>query len=240
MRKRLVDDVEDKIIEMIMIRQHDGESSIGDYVFNEGELAEKFSVSRSTVREAVRSLEVRGFVERVHGIGIRLIDKGMTVVTQSFSDMFMRGEADYAELLEVRRIIEPQAVRLAALRATADELGAMMNSIRAMADEAISYQEYVEADLLFHSLIVKATKNLSLMALVKSYEFIIKNLILASTSPNFRPETVAGFHRKVYDHILNRDPDGAEMAMKEHLSATESNVKNLHIGKLIDFPKSVV
>ena len=226
-KNKLVDDVQDKIIDMVVSRQQGGENVVGDYVFNEGELAKKFDVSRSTIREAVRSLEVRGFVERVHGVGIRLIDKSITVLTQSLSDMLMRIGVDYIEFLEVRRIIEVHAARLAATRAT-DEFDAMQKSIRIMEDDNVSYNDYVEADLMFHSLVVKATKNKPLTALVKSYEFIIKNLILASTSPDFRPEITSGFHKKIYDSISSRDPDGAEKAMTEHLNATEINVKSLH------------
>lgn len=226
-RTKLVDNVQDKIIDMIVSLQQDGENAIGDYAFNEGALAEKFGVSRSTIREAVRSLEVRGFVERVHGVGVRLIDNGLTAVSQSLSDMLMRSDVGYSELLEVRRIIEVQAARLAAIRAT-DEFEAMKAAISVMEDGNVSYNDYVEADLTFHSLVVKATKNTTLTAIVKSYEFIIRNLILMSTSPDYRPEIDKGLHKKVYESILKRDPDGAEKAMMEHLNATELNAISLH------------
>ena len=226
-KSKLVDNIQDLIIDMVITSQNEGEKVVGDYVFNEGELAEKFGVSRSTIREAVRSLEVRGFVERVHGIGIRLIDRSLQVVTRSLSDMLMRNGVDYSELLEVRRVIEVQAARLAAIRAT-NEFEMMEKAIKIMEDDNVSYHEYVEADFDFHSLVVKATKNETLRAIVKSYEFIFKNLILASTAPDYRPEITRGYHRKVMNCILNKDPDSSEKAMIEHLDATESNIKSLH------------
>jgi GntR family transcriptional regulator, transcriptional repressor for pyruvate dehydrogenase complex len=226
-KSKLVDHVQDLIIDMVITCQNEGENVVGDYVFNEGELAQKFGVSRTTIREAVRSLEVRGFVERVHGIGIRLIDRSLQVVTRSLSDMLMRSGVDCSELLVVRRIIEVQAARLAAICAT-NEFEKMEKAIKIMEDEHVSYEEYVVADFDFHNLVVKATKNKTLLALVNSYEFIFKNLILASTSPGYRPEITEGYHRKIMNCIVNKDPDGAEEAMKIHLNATESNLKSLH------------
>jgi GntR family transcriptional repressor for pyruvate dehydrogenase complex len=221
-KEKLVDQIQDKIINMIIAKQNGGENLVGDYVFNEGELAAKYEVSRSTIREVVRSLEVRGYIERVHGKGLRLIDKSQQVIARSLSDMLRRNGASYADLLEVRRIIEVQAARLAAVRAT-DQLEKMEQALLIMENENVPYSQYIEADFEFHNLVVEATNNVTLRALVKSYEFIIKDLIMASTKPNYRPEITKGYHRKVYECIKNRDAEGAGQAMMVHLDATNSN-----------------
>ena len=215
----LVDTVQDKIIEMVLTQTVDNDDQIDQYIFTEGDLAEKFLVSRSTIREAVRSLEVRGFVERVHGKGIKLIDKSHDVLTRSLTDLLTRNGVDYTELFEIRSIFEIEAAKLAAMRAD-EEVELMEKTIEVMEDKNVSYKEYLNADSNFHRLIIRATKNKTLEALVSSYDQLIyAYTIAASTNTDYRPEITKGYHKKILKHIKLKDSKGAALAMAEHLKA---------------------
>ena len=102
---KLVDEAQSKIEEMILNKEFDENG----FLPSEGELCVKLGMSRSTVREAVRSMEVRGFLKRVHGKGLMVVDNSIKVVSRSIRDMMFLGDFSVDELLEVRRIIEIQS-----------------------------------------------------------------------------------------------------------------------------------
>jgi GntR family transcriptional repressor for pyruvate dehydrogenase complex len=218
----LVDYVQQQILDIILSGKYDDKG----YIKSEGELCKEFNVSRVTVREAIRALEVRGFVERIHGKGIKVIDKSIQVVARSLLDMYNRTEHSYEEVLEVRRIIELQACRLAAIRANDKEIHEMELVLKKMQDPGVSYEQYLLNDLKFHLLIVKATKNKILESIVMSLQPMLKESILAATNPDDRPELKMKYHKKILESITEHDPDGAEENMLKHLKATEELIKN--------------
>ncbi|MRN26677.1 FadR family transcriptional regulator, partial [Romboutsia ilealis] len=113
-KQKLSDMVADNILKMIQEQQYDTDG----FLPSEGKLLEKFEVSRITVREAVRTLEVRGFVRRIHGKGIQVVDNAANVLTQSFNDMIVQGTiaqddmSTLNELLEIRTILEPKCAEM--------------------------------------------------------------------------------------------------------------------------------
>lgn len=226
-RRSLIDVVQDSIIDMVVERTNNGAKETDGCIFSEGELAEQFQVSRSTIREAIRSLEVRGFVERVHGVGIRLHDRSLEVVSQSLLDMITRSGADYPELLQVRRIIEVEAAGLAARYATV-EIAWMQEAIAIMEDKTASFERYTQADFSFHTNVVKATKNKTLEALAMAFKRITQKLINASIPKNDRPEINVLYHKRILNCIVSHDVEGARKAMSDHLDATEKNIAMLN------------
>ena len=106
----LVDEVQEQIKKMIM----DGQYVEDEYLPSEGDLAKKFNVSHATVRESIRSLEVRGFVERQHGKGILVTKQNGAVMTQSLRDMVEMNQISIKDILEVRCALETAAAELAA------------------------------------------------------------------------------------------------------------------------------
>lgn len=214
---KLVDKAQDDIKKLILEKKYDENG----YLPSEGELCEMFGMSRSTVREAVRSLEVRGFLERVHGKGIRIADIGASVMTRDFVDMIEQQQIGLADILGVRRMIEVQAAGIAAQQADAAVIKEMKKQIELMKGLSSNVREYHDADFTFHRLIVSATKNKLLICIVNSYEKLLRDLIRESSRSDESLEKKFQYHEHIYQAIIDGDVEGAKNAMMEHLDATE-------------------
>jgi len=216
------DKLSDLIKNDIMDRILSGEFKDREYLPTEGELCEIFEVSRATVREAIRGLQEMGFVERQQGIGIKIINKSIEVVSKSLHTMMLRTDADKKAILEVRKIIELQASRMAAERADPEDIEEMKKTIEIMRNAKASISEYAENDLMFHILLAKASKNKILESIMMALTPLVKEIIIITLeSTNFRPELKMSFHEKVLKTIIQRNPDEAEKCMRIHLEATE-------------------
>lgn len=221
LRMKLVDVAGDSIIEMIKEKKYDEKG----YLPSEGELAEQIEVSRSTIREAVRSLEVRGFVVRRHGKGVQVADNSVEVMTRSLSDMLTKEEGVMDDLLEIRMVLEPVCAKKAADSASREDLQQLESLISIMEEENVSDEDYYEADLQFHITIAKASGNRIHEAIITAYTPILHQLIVESNPTDCRFEPKFHYHRNILDAVKNRDGDLAEEKMRDHLQATDQNRK---------------
>ncbi|MGE5606801.1 MAG: FadR/GntR family transcriptional regulator [Bacteroidota bacterium] len=219
---KLVDEAQHKIREMILNKEFDHNG----YLPSEGELCKRFGISRVTVREAVRSMEVRGFLKRVHGKGIMVVDNSIKVMSRSIGDMMSLGDFGIDELLEVRKIIEIQTASLAAKRATQKDMEALRNALENMENAAVMDEKYLNSDLDFHLILVQAAKNHLLSAIVSAYTPLLKKLIVESSQIDYVIEKKHHYHRNVYECIIKGDDEGASVCMRIHLNATFENLRN--------------
>ena len=218
---KLVEKVQRGIEEIIINKEYD-ESR---FLPSEGELCKRFDVSRATVREAVRSMEVRGFVKRLHGKGIVVVDNSVNVLTQTLADVIQRGESTIVDLIEVRNVIEVEAARLAAGRADEQDMAKMEDCLLFMEQAETMDEQYYRNDLAFHLAMVEASKNVLLFAIIKSFEPLLQDVIVASSQQEVCIERRYGYHRSIFDAISGKDEKAAADAMKRHLKATYSFVK---------------
>lgn len=214
---KLVDQAQEKIKKLILEKKYDQNG----YLPSEGELCDLFGMSRSTIREAVRSLEVRGFLERVHGKGLRVVDIGVSVMSRDFVDMIEQQQISLADILGVRRMIEIRSAGIAAERADEEILDKMRQDIQKMNELTANLQEYNDADMEFHRLLVEATGNRLLICIVNAYEKLLRELIRQSSHSDESLEKKYHYHERVYEAIQAKDKDRAEKMMAEHLDATE-------------------
>jgi GntR family transcriptional repressor for pyruvate dehydrogenase complex len=218
----LVDDAQEKIKEMIL----SGDYSETGYLLSEGEISEKLSVSRATTREAVKSLEVRGFVKRIQGKGIKIVNDSSNVLTRSMLDMFSINGVDDMDLFEVREIIEIPCARKAALRATTEDIVKLQKCIDTMEKCDIMDEEYAEADNLFHQYLVAAARNPVLTSITTAYNIFLKSLINATLKDESHSEINRHYHRNVLDAIFQHDEEKAANLMRVHLEASRANYVN--------------
>lgn len=214
-----VEETQIKIEQMIQ----NGEYNSENYLPSEGELVTRFGVSRVTVREAVRTLEIRGFLKRIHGKGLMVLDNSINVMSQSLTDMISQGNCTPENLMEVRQIIEEACARSAASKATQEDLDVMESCLHAMDTATVMDESYHRHDLAFHLQLAKASKNNLLIAIVQSYTPLLLESIVQASQMDYTIEIRDHFHRNVYDCILLKDPDGAAHAMRLHLVATRKN-----------------
>ncbi|MEH7387797.1 FCD domain-containing protein, partial [Bacillus sp. JJ1521] len=171
----------------------------------------------------------RCFGEPQQGKGTKVINRSVEVATNSLTAMIIRSKADQDHLLEVRRIIEIQTVRLAAMRANEQDLSDMKKALERMNNADTPDEEYNFSDLKFHVLIARASKNPILESFMNAIQPLILEAIKLTQNHQQRPETTSNFHANIYESIVLRDADLAEKCMREHLVATEKMIQSLKL-----------
>lgn len=193
----------------------------------EADLEAQFGVSRSVIREAVKTLAAKGLLESRTRTGIRVLPPVhwnlLDADVLSWRYGAMRPARFFAELFEIRMMIEPEAAALAALRATPADLDEMENAFRSMAAASDANIPGIEADLRFHRGILAAGGNALLLQM--------GNLISVglSISHRFSKESFVIFlplHKAVMDRIKDRDAAGARTAMQRLLVDTRDYMKD--------------
>jgi GntR family transcriptional repressor for pyruvate dehydrogenase complex len=200
------------IMEAIQVKIDSGELEVGQKLPSERVLAEQLGASRTTIREAIRTMNSYGILETLHGSG--------TFVRSAFG--FPRLEDDRVptdSLFELRQIVEPPIAGLAAKRRTDAQLTRMHTVIKkhrqAIDDE--NGAAALEADLEFHQLVLEASDNLAAETYLRdlySGMHMDREVSLGVPGQNLRAiET----HLEILNSIERRDGAGAEQLMSEHL-----------------------
>ncbi len=220
-RVKLVDVVCDSIIDMIKNKEYDQYG----YLPSEGDLAIQLEVSRATIRESVRSLEVRGFLNRRHGKGLEVVNNSVEVMTRSLEDMLIK-EADIMDdLLEIRMVLEPVCAQLATNTATAQDLAEMEECIQIMESLDVSDEDYYTADLRFHCVMARASGNRIHQSIITAYTPVLKQMIVESSPSACRDEQKYHYHKNILEAVKSRDGERAKEQMTIHLRATDQNRK---------------
>ncbi|MDR8731480.1 MULTISPECIES: FadR/GntR family transcriptional regulator [Burkholderia] len=191
----------------------------GDRLPSERELAVLFNVSRNTLREALRSLEISGMIELRKGIkGGAFVRPGdPSVVVGGFLDLYHLGAITPTQLTESRIWIEDLVVRVACRHATEDDLLQLETNIDAT-ERAMKTQDmnaWTDELLTFHSLLGRATHNPVMMIVMEAIIKITRQFIDAIGPQLTR--TVVPSRRRLVSHLRARDEAAAGREMTEHL-----------------------
>lgn len=192
---------------------------------SEGDISETLGVSRATARDAIRVLEVRGFVERIHGVGVKVNNRSTEVAISFLADMIDRNGITFNELLEMRMLIEPKAAALAAVNATLDDLKELEQCVLTMEAETMRSERYQKSDYDFHEVIARASGNRLLATIVSSYSPLLFKQIHKANDRNISHESVKHFHRAIFEAILSKDSVLASERIVMHLEDSAKNVK---------------
>jgi DNA-binding FadR family transcriptional regulator len=210
-----------------------GQIRTGDQLPNEAELGSIFGVSRSTVREALRSLAAQSLVYTSRGVTggtfVAKLDAETVSEYLRTSLGLMSGSAgvSVSELLETRAALEVPAARFAAIRRTDEVLQELREnaSIQSIGDEATRYVK----NSRFHELILDASRN-RLLGLVASPLFdVLKSRFRREEVEKSYWTHVDEDHREILHFIEARDADGAEAAMRSHLTRLEATYESIDI-----------
>jgi GntR family transcriptional repressor for pyruvate dehydrogenase complex len=210
--------VPEEIVTRIRGSIANGDLQPGDRLPSERELAERFQVSRASIREALTALQVLGLLERSRsggGLSARGNHVWFTIAPLS-SYLATRGHL--VEQIEVRRMIEPEMGRLAAERATPEDIARMEASLRDMAEEITAGGVGSDADAAFHGAIAKSTSNELLVRLIEVIGAAIReHRELFQTVPGARQSLDE--HHRILDAIRGRDGEAAYRATREHIDS---------------------
>lgn len=219
-------DIQENIIEIIQKTLEGDRVDPAEFFFKEGDFAEALGVGRSTIREAITSLEIRGFVKRIHGRGIKAVDGHLEALSNSINDLLKRSDFTYKDILQLRDILEVKGAGLAAIYKSKSNLNRMAEYLDVM-EGNVSYKAYLDADFSFHREVMEATQNQMLVAMMDSYSRVIRYIIEMSTDVDYRPEQDHHFHKHIYEAIVTGNYRVAEAAMSDHLRASTKNVDSL-------------
>ncbi len=192
----------------------------GDRLPSERDLAEQFNCSRVSVRQALTVLEAQGLLVRKVGGGTYKADDEHYKLSQLMS--LLRTEAkDINEPLEVRKLMDPQIVMLAAQRATKKDIEAMRDCLRRQAEKIEAGELIVEEDSEFHLLIAQAAKNGIIVKLVEAIHDLTWETREKSIMAEQGGKRSLEGHYPILEAIENNDPDAAYEAMTRHVNEVQ-------------------
>ncbi len=216
-----------QVVEELGVRIVRGDLNPDQPFPKEADLETEFGVSRSVVREAVKTLAAKGLLELRTRTGIRVLPPMhwnlLDAEVLSWRYSAMPPVQFFAELFEVRLMIEPEAAALAAMRASEADLAEIGRAFLAMTEASQASQPGIEADLSFHRGILAAGRN---PLLLQMGNLISVGLLI---SHRFSRESFALFlpmHKKVMEAIKDGDAAGARSAMQRLLTDTSDYMKD--------------
>jgi GntR family transcriptional repressor for pyruvate dehydrogenase complex len=208
----------DKIRELIV----SGSWGPGDRLPKESELAAQLGLSRNSLREAVRALSQLRVLEVRQGDGtyVSSLEPGLLLESTSFVSHLLLGDTA-VELYEVRRVLEAAAAALAAARiddAGKRELGRQLTRMA----EVHTVEELVEADVAFHAVIANAAGNAVLTSLLGSLSTrTMRARLWRGRAVDNALDVTRDEHRRIYEAIVNADPELARAAATAHIASGE-------------------
>jgi GntR family transcriptional repressor for pyruvate dehydrogenase complex len=208
--EQIVQQIEESIVK--------GTLKAGDQLPAERELAQRFGVSRTAVREAVKALREKGLVEAYSGRGTFITDGTTQAVRQSLDLMVKIGQPEGSTYLaEVRSILEPEIAALAATRVQESELATMREAVAVMDKAGKDPDAYIEADLDFHLALAEGAANPLILSLLDSIVGLLREQRLRIFRVPGGPERGQVHHKKILEAVERRDAVKARAAMREHL-----------------------
>lgn len=211
--------VYDQVIEEIKNKIKSGDIKKGDKLPSEREMAESLGVSRTSVREALRALEVVGLVESRQGAGNYIKTNFDNSLFEPISVMFMLQESSPKEMYDLRETLELQCARLSAKNIEDNELD-LLTAILDRMYIAKNEEESLKLDIKFHYLIAKSSRNVLLLNVLEVIsqlvdEFIQKFRMQILHAGNTK-ESLLEIHENIVRALKMRDESKAYNAMLEH------------------------
>jgi len=182
----------------------------------ERELAVRFGIARSSLRPALKVLEIMGVITQKVGDGSYLNQDASSVLAVPMEFLFLLDDISPHELTEMRLMIEPALAAKAAERANARDIALLKQSIADFESSRRDHVRLVASDLLFHRTIFQASGNRLAERLFHTIHRAMLNMIMV-TSQLVDLEHTLQFHRPIMVAIEKRDPDLAHRLMADHL-----------------------
>ena len=203
-----------------------GEYQPGSRLPTEPKMAERFGVSRNVVREAIAQLRADGMVEARQGIGAFVLAPEQRASIRIDGEALREGQ-NMERLFELRCILEAESAALAAERRGQEHLDAIKAALDRMSGEERWEEGSIDADLLFHREIARATGNSYIHTFISFVCEQIRRSIYYARQTNPLHDLVevnVGEHVRIYEALVAGDPAAAEAAMRAHIIGAAERV----------------
>lgn len=225
--QKLTDQTADRLFQMII---SDPRFGPGRQLPNEAELCQRFGVSRTTLREAVRHLAAQGYVEVRRGKGTFVADR--TSIRRDIGLSQLESvQVRLQDLFEIRLMIEPNTAMLACCRGTKEEIDHIIRCADVVAERIRSGGDWDSADLDFHHAFVAASHNQFMEQLVPILNRAVSSTWRMVGSYPTLPEMVLRDNELIVGFLRAGDPQGTRLAMEAHLR---------HVIQILDLGKNEI
>jgi GntR family transcriptional repressor for pyruvate dehydrogenase complex len=214
------------IVEQIEGLLEKGEIRPGDQLPPERQLAEQFQVSRASVREALRTLELLGIVETRAGGGTFVRQTSPDDLARPLTGLISRGHS-LADVIEFRGLIEPAIAALAAERVTPTQLNELGEILAAQERRVAAGEPYADEDTRFHELIGEASRNELLTTMLGVVWDVMRESREQWLQTNQRAHSSVEAHRRILAALGAHDGDAARRAAAEHIKAVGEGILRL-------------
>ena len=233
--------VSQHITEQIRNAIFDGRLKPGDKLPTEKELTERFKVSKVTLREALRSLEVLGFLEIRKGVsgGAFVTEVDMTKARDLFTNFLLFKNLSLKDLSEVRLLLEPYIAEKATLSITKEDLRRLEELIKD-SEEAVKSNVGFESrkiEIEFHRIIASITGNPILMFILDFVEnLLIDTKEILKPGKEFSGKVLRA-HKRIYSGLLKKDVKKVHEEMVRHIREVEKDLLAAHKERASERPK---
>jgi GntR family transcriptional regulator, transcriptional repressor for pyruvate dehydrogenase complex len=212
------------IVEQIRALIREGRWAPGDQIPPERELAERFRVSRTSVREALRALEMQGVIESRQGGGTFVRTADTESLVPPLAAAILRGRREMAEVLEVRELIEPGIARRAAMRATDEHIVELSTLLERQRECIAEGRSFVEEDTAFHYTLATAADNHILLRLHNVILDLLRESRQSYLHVPDRPHMSLRGHEAILVAVQAHDADAAYAASLEHITQVRDGI----------------
>jgi len=216
-RQKAADQVRERLIAGI----RSGQLNVDTRLPSENELARIFGVSRPVIREALVGMQALGLVVSRNG-------RGTFIAAQQVNPDLLHCGFTAKDLIEVRRLLELPAARIAAERRSEEDVARLSALICALREQDAP-RERNKLDAEFHVAVASASGNLLLAKLVGEFRTALESVSLLAGYLGTRREAAHAEHEAIQQAIVRQDPDAAEAAMAAHLAAVETFIRDVEM-----------
>lgn len=206
----------DEVFNQIKEQIISGEWPIGSKIPTENELTILLQVSRISVRHAVQRLVGMGLLEIKRGDGTYVKNISVASQFENIFPMLMLSKNDFKEIYEFRVILEIENARLAAKRATEEDICKLRESYENMKDSQKDIEKFAQEDINFHTNVAMATHNSFIIKTTSIIHEVLQKMMLAGVKAVGMDAGIY-YHEKIIEAIENKDSKNAAKIMKEHI-----------------------
>jgi len=212
-KTRIPEEIADRLRLLVL----DGTYPPGRPLPSERLLAARFGVSRGSIRDAFRMLEMIGLLETRHGLGTfpRELTVDRLVAPLASALTYSRDLQD--ELLDIRRMFEPAVARVAATRATDEDLADLQRVLETQRRKLKHRRPAIVEDTAFHAVLARATRNRVVVRVMETLNDLLVESRTLALKQKGRPERSIKGHEAVVAALRRRDAEGAARAMYKHI-----------------------
>jgi len=199
----------------------DGHLKPGDKLPPERELVERFQVGRSSIRDAIRILEVMGTVKVRQGGGTVVQDLSPRSLVTPLASLLSRRRAVVEEFMDLRRILEPPLAARAATHAKAADLSHLKQVLARQREKVVRGEVAVNEDAEFHKGVARAAGNRVVLSVLDLLMELLAETRVQTLQVKGRAQRSLAGHHRILRAIRRGDPVAAEAAMRNHIAKVE-------------------